>query len=124
MSKTLRLNIPVLLPHAPDSQDGCVGRLIALVRAEPGILEAHLVEGSTELKRLQLEAVPQARFHADLSTVPMDGPVLLGHTLDDQAETVLIAIGRDIEAQVLARAVRWIAERRVLANGARTVVFR
>lgn len=46
MSKTLRLNIPVLLPHAPDSRDGCVGRLIALVRAEPGILEAHLVEGA------------------------------------------------------------------------------
>ena len=39
--------------------------------------EAHLVEGSTELKRLQLEAVPQARFHGDLSTVPMDGPILL-----------------------------------------------
>ena len=39
--------------------------------------EVHLVEGSTELKRLQLEAVPQARFHVDLSTVPMDGPVLL-----------------------------------------------
>src|SRR5687768_11470804 len=39
--------------------------------------EVHLVEGSTELKRLQLEAVPHAKFHADLSTVPMDGPVLL-----------------------------------------------
>ncbi|WP_374943955.1 formyltetrahydrofolate deformylase [Sphingomonas sp.] len=36
----------------------------------------------------------------------------------------LIAMGRDIEAQVLARAVRWIAERRVLLNGSRTVVFR
>lgn len=36
----------------------------------------------------------------------------------------LIALGRDSEAQVLARAVRWIAERRVLRNGARTVVFR
>jgi len=41
---------------------------------EPAV---HLVEGSTELKRLQLEAVPQARFHADLSSVPMDGPILL-----------------------------------------------
>jgi NADH dehydrogenase [ubiquinone] 1 alpha subcomplex assembly factor 7 len=39
--------------------------------------QAHLVEGSTELKRLQLEAVPGARFHDDLSTVPIDGPVLL-----------------------------------------------
>ncbi len=36
----------------------------------------------------------------------------------------LIAIGRDSEAQVLARAVGWIAERRVLLNGKRTVVFR
>ena len=36
----------------------------------------------------------------------------------------LIAIGRDIEANVLARAVGWMAERRVLLNGARTVVFR
>ncbi len=39
--------------------------------------EVHLVEGSTELKRLQLEAVPHARFHADLASVPMDGPMLL-----------------------------------------------
>ncbi|WP_299323502.1 formyltetrahydrofolate deformylase [Parasphingopyxis sp.] len=36
----------------------------------------------------------------------------------------MIRIGRDIEAQVLARAVKWIGERRVLVNGARTVVFR
>ena len=36
----------------------------------------------------------------------------------------LIAMGRDIEAQVLARALGWIAERRVLRNGIRTVVFR
>ncbi len=46
MPKTVRLNIPVLLPHAPDAQDGCVGRLVALVRAEPGVSEAHLVEGA------------------------------------------------------------------------------
>jgi formyltetrahydrofolate deformylase len=35
----------------------------------------------------------------------------------------LARIGRDIEAQVLARAVHWVAERRVLLNGRRTVVF-
>ncbi len=46
MPKTLRLNIPVLLPHAPDAEDGCVGRLIALMRAEAGVSEAHLVEGA------------------------------------------------------------------------------
>ena len=36
----------------------------------------------------------------------------------------MIRIGRDIEAQVLARAVGWIANRRVLLNGSKTVVFR
>ena len=36
----------------------------------------------------------------------------------------MIRIGRDIEAQVLARAVNWVAERRVLLDGDKTVVFR
>lgn len=38
---------------------------------------AHLVESSTELRAEQLQQVPQAIFHHDLSSVPMDGPVLL-----------------------------------------------
>ena len=36
----------------------------------------------------------------------------------------LTAVGRDTESQVLARAVRWHSEHRVLLNGQRTVVFR
>ena len=36
----------------------------------------------------------------------------------------MIRIGRDIEAQVLARAVGWVGERRVLVDGNKTVVFR
>ncbi|MXO60816.1 class I SAM-dependent methyltransferase [Altererythrobacter salegens] len=39
--------------------------------------EVHFVETSTPLKELQLAAVPDAQFHADLSRVPMDGPMLL-----------------------------------------------
>jgi formyltetrahydrofolate deformylase len=34
-----------------------------------------------------------------------------------------VAVGRDVEALVLARAVKWHAEHRVLMNGARTVVL-
>lgn len=34
-----------------------------------------------------------------------------------------VAVGRDIESRVLARAVKWHAEHRVLLNGTRTVVF-
>jgi formyltetrahydrofolate deformylase len=36
----------------------------------------------------------------------------------------LVAIGRDIEAQVLSRAVTWVAQARVFPNNGRTVVFR
>jgi formyltetrahydrofolate deformylase len=43
------------------------------------------------------------------------------HTLDPED---LVAIGRDVEAQVLARALKWHSEHRVLVNGNRTVVFR
>ena len=56
-----------------------------------------------------------------------EGPIIeqdvtrVEHTMTPQA---LAAAGRDVEAQVLARAARWHAERRVLPNGGRTVVFR
>ncbi|HEV2796715.1 MAG TPA: formyltetrahydrofolate deformylase [Nocardioides sp.] len=36
----------------------------------------------------------------------------------------LVSAGRDVEAQVLSRAVRWHAQSRILLNGHRTVVFR
>lgn len=39
------------------------------------------------------------------------------------SEEEMIAVGRDIEATVLARAVRFHLEHRVLINGSRTVVF-
>ncbi|MCL1962556.1 MAG: formyltetrahydrofolate deformylase [Desulfovibrionaceae bacterium] len=44
----------------------------------------------------------------------------------DHSATVedLSAVGRDTESQVLARAVKWHSERRVLLNGHRTVVFK
>jgi formyltetrahydrofolate deformylase len=35
----------------------------------------------------------------------------------------LVAVGRDVECQALARAVKWHAEHRILLNGRRTVVF-
>ena len=41
-----------------------------------------------------------------------------GHTPDD-----LVKMGQEIECSVLARAVTWHAERRILVNGMKTVVF-
>ncbi|HEY0282855.1 MAG TPA: formyltetrahydrofolate deformylase [Rhizomicrobium sp.] len=36
----------------------------------------------------------------------------------------MVAAGRDLESVVLARAVKWHAEQRILLNGGRTVIFR
>ena len=56
-----------------------------------------------------------------------EGPIIeqevirIDHTHDPRA---LATVGRDAEALALSRAVRWHCERRVLLNGASTVVFR
>jgi formyltetrahydrofolate deformylase len=55
-----------------------------------------------------------------------EGPIIeqdvirVDHTLPPER---LAEAGRDVEAQVLARAVTWHAEHRVLLNGDRTIVF-
>ena len=56
-----------------------------------------------------------------------EGPIIEQEvTRVDHAMSVdqLVAAGRELECQALARAVRWHAESRVLLNGRRTVVFR
>ncbi len=56
-----------------------------------------------------------------------EGPIIeqdvmrVDHRLDERE---LAAAGRDVESQVLARAIRWHSESRVLLNGTRTVVLR
>jgi formyltetrahydrofolate deformylase len=56
-----------------------------------------------------------------------EGPIIeqdverVDHTLSPEDFT---AVGRDVECVVLARAVRWHVEQRVLLNGRKTVVFR
>ena len=55
------------------------------------------------------------------------GPIIeqdVGRVDHAMSEADMIAAGRDIEANVLARAVRFHLEHRVLLNGARTVIFR
>ncbi|MFB6845933.1 formyltetrahydrofolate deformylase [Streptomyces sp. NPDC056373] len=55
-----------------------------------------------------------------------EGPIIeqeverVGHDVTPEG---LVAIGRDVECQALARGVKWHAERRILLNGRRTVIF-
>ena len=60
---------------------------------------------------------------ADLDEGPIieQDVVRVDHSLDPAAMT---SAGRDVEAQVLARAVRWHSEHRVLLDRTHTVVFR
>ena len=56
-----------------------------------------------------------------------EGPIIeqdverVDHTMNAEA---LSAIGRDVECVVLARAVKWLVEHRILQNGDKTVVFK
>ena len=55
-----------------------------------------------------------------------EGPIIeqeverVGHQVTPEQ---LVAVGRDVECQALARAVKWHSEHRVLLDGRRTVVF-
>ncbi len=56
-----------------------------------------------------------------------EGPIIEQDVIrvrHNHTQTQLARAGRDVEAQVLSRAVRWHSESRVLLNGNRTVVFR
>ncbi len=56
-----------------------------------------------------------------------EGPIIEQEVIrvDHSTDTSqLIAAGRDVECQALARAVKWHTEQRILRNGSRTVVFR
>ncbi|MFD8753759.1 formyltetrahydrofolate deformylase [Kitasatospora sp. NPDC059577] len=55
-----------------------------------------------------------------------EGPIIeqeVARVTHDVSPDQLVALGRDVECQALARAVKWHSEHRVLLDGARTVVF-
>ena len=56
-----------------------------------------------------------------------EGPIIeqdVQRVTHGQSAEDFVVAGRDVEGVVLARAVKWHAERRVLLNGLRTVIFR
>ncbi|KLI64394.1 formyltetrahydrofolate deformylase [Aurantiacibacter marinus] len=85
-------------------------------------------KGARPYLRAQERGVKLIGATAHFVTSDLDeGPIIEQDVerVDHRAtERDLARIGRDIEAQVLARAVRWTAERRVFLNDKRTVVFR
>ena len=64
MTDKLKLDIPVLLPQIPDAADACVGRLVATLKAKPGVEQAHVLpaDGETPAKLC---------IHFDSAALPM-----------------------------------------------------
>ena len=55
-----------------------------------------------------------------------EGPIIEQNVVRVQhgdSRNHLLAIGQDVESKTLSQAVRWFAERRVLLDGARTIIF-
>lgn len=142
-----------LLPDGKEAQEAHIAALFEETRSDYLILARYMQILSAEMSKIFAGrcinihhsflpgfkgARPYARAHArgvkligataHFVTTDLDeGPIIeqAVERVDHRAtEADLIRIGRDIEAQVLARAVLWTAERRVFLNGARTVVFR
>src|SRR4051794_11863681 len=90
-------------------QDGSAARSAALVdtmiaRGVPAAVHTVTVDGPGGLEA----AARHARYAALRAARPHpDSPVLLGHTLDDQAETVLLGLGRGSGARSLAGMTAW-----------------
>jgi formyltetrahydrofolate deformylase len=85
-------------------------------------------KGAAPYSQAHLRGVKLIGATAHYVTADLDeGPIIeqdvtrVDHTMNPDD---LMAAGRDVECSVLARAVRFHVERRVLLNGHRTVVFR
>ncbi len=90
-------------------QDGSAER----ARATVEVLEGMGLRASVHAVRVEgtggLEAAARRARYAALDEARRGAPVLLGHTLDDQAETVLLGLGRGSGARSLAGMRTWDA---------------
>jgi formyltetrahydrofolate deformylase len=140
-------------PDDKDSQEAALTALIARERIDLVVLARYMrVLSPTFTTELAGRAInihhsflpsfvgarPYQRAHergvkligatAHYVTAELDaGPIIeqdVGRVDHAMSVEEMIATGRDIEATVLARAVRFHLEHRVLINGGRTVVFR
>ena len=61
--KSVRIDLPVLLPEVPDARDACVGRLQALLSPARGVKDSHIVEEAGR---------PVLCVHYDADTITLD----------------------------------------------------
>ncbi|HVY20589.1 MAG TPA: formyltetrahydrofolate deformylase [Bauldia sp.] len=101
------------------------GRNVSAINIHHSFLPSFV--GARPYQQARLRGVKLIGATAHYVTPELDaGPIIeqdVGRVNHAMTEDEMIATGRDIEATVLARAVRFHLEHRVLVNGDRTVVF-
>jgi formyltetrahydrofolate deformylase len=107
------------------SDEFCASRLGAIINIHHSFLPSF--KGAGPYTQAYHRGVKLIGATAHYVTVDLDeGPIIeqavdrVSHALDPDD---YIAVGRDIESAVLARAVKWHCEHRILLNGQRTVIF-
>jgi formyltetrahydrofolate deformylase len=123
----LRIDLVVLARYMQVlSDDACAALAGRAINIHHSFLPAFV--GAKPYHQAHARGVKLIGATAHYVTSALDeGPIIeqdvarVDHSMDPAQ---LAAAGHDVEAQVLARAVRWHAEHRVLLNGNRTVVVR
>ncbi len=98
---TVRPTTALIVDHGLQPDSEVVARRARGVALDLGCTAAHVLRVKVGTAGGP-EAAARAARYAALSTARGDAPVLLAHTLDDQAETVLLGLGRGSGARSIA----------------------
>jgi formyltetrahydrofolate deformylase len=107
---------------SPEFCDEFAGRIINIHHSFlPGF------KGANPYGQAHARGVKQIGATAHFVTSDLDeGPIIEQNVLrvtHNSSKQELVSIGQDVESKTLTQAVRWFAERRVLLDGHRTIIF-
>jgi formyltetrahydrofolate deformylase len=84
-------------------------------------------KGANPYKQAHSRGVKLIGATAHFVTEDLDeGPIIEQNVIrvdHNDSTKRLVSMGQDVESKTLTQAVRWFAERRVLSDGARTIIF-
>jgi formyltetrahydrofolate deformylase len=122
-----RVDVVVLARYmqilSPELCDALAGRCINIHHSFlPGF------KGANPYRQAHARGVKLIGATAHFVTSDLDeGPIIEQNVVrvdHSRSPSELVAIGQDEESRTLSQAVKWFAERRVLVDGARTIIFR
>jgi tRNA(Ile)-lysidine synthase len=101
VAATLRPTTALIVDHRLQPDSGRVAETARTQAMALGCVAAHVLQVQVGVDGGPEAAARAARYDA-LAAARGDAPVLLAHTLDDQAETVLLGLGRGSGARSIA----------------------